>query len=116
MFSCTWKFPFLNDDLIDIAIGAILSADVTDDLLTAYQKDKADYIQCIGKRLSQIKSNNFLYHYDVFIFKNFFSINRKNIRFDSKVITLSKFGPTLFGKMCHIAQKERFKYDRGDEV
>ena len=44
MFSSTWKFPFLNDDLIDIAIGAILSADVTDDLLTAYQKDKADYI------------------------------------------------------------------------
>ena len=43
-------------------------------------------------------------------------MNKKNIRFDSKVITFLKIDPTFLGKMCHTALKERFKYERGNEV
>ena len=70
MFICSCKYPFLNDDLAGISSRAIPSPDITEDLLTAYQKDKAGYIHYTEKRLSQIRSNNFLYHYYVFILKN----------------------------------------------
>ena len=43
-------------------------------------------------------------------------MNKGNIRFDSKVIILSNIDPTLFGKLCHIARKERSKYERGVKV
>lgn len=46
MFISAWKYPFLKDDLASTSTGGILSADITEDLLTAYQKDKAAYIQC----------------------------------------------------------------------
>ena len=45
MFIFTWKYPFLNDDLTSISTGTFPSADITEVLLTAYQKDKAAYIQ-----------------------------------------------------------------------
>ena len=35
MFISTWKYPFLNYDLASKSTGAILSADMTEDLLTA---------------------------------------------------------------------------------
>ena len=45
MFISSWKYPFLNDDFVSISTGAIVSADITEDILSAYQKDKAGYIQ-----------------------------------------------------------------------
>ena len=66
IFSSTWKYYFLNDDLASISTETIPSTDIT-----GYQKDKAGYIQYIEERLSQIKSNTFLNHYDVFILKHF---------------------------------------------
>ena len=45
MFISAWKYPFLNDDLAGISAGAIPSADIIEDLLTANQKDKAFIIQ-----------------------------------------------------------------------
>ena len=53
MLISTWNYLFLNDDLAGISTRAISSADITEDLLTAYQKDKAAYIQYIEERLSQ---------------------------------------------------------------
>ena len=44
---------------------------MTENLLTAYQTDQAGYIQYIEERLSQIKSSNILYYYDVLILKHF---------------------------------------------
>ena len=43
-------------------------------------------------------------------------MNKKNVRFDGKVTTLLKIDLNLFGKMCHVAQKERFLYEKGDKV
>ena len=56
MFIADWKYPFLNDDLASISTGAIPSADIAEDLLTAYQKDKVGFIQYIEERLSLLKS------------------------------------------------------------
>ena len=39
MLVSTWKNPFLSDYLVSISTGAIPSADITNDLLTAHQKD-----------------------------------------------------------------------------
>ena len=51
MFNYTWKNPALRGDLASISTGAINSTDITEDLLTAYQKDEAVYIQYIVERL-----------------------------------------------------------------
>ena len=71
MFISTWKYPFLNDDLASVPTGAIPSADITEDLLTAYQKNKAVYTQYTEERLSQAKSDSFFYYYAVLILKYF---------------------------------------------
>lgn len=65
MFIYTRKYSFPNDNLADISTSEIPSADITEDLLTTYQKDKATYFQCIEERLLQIESNNFLNHYGI---------------------------------------------------
>ena len=65
MFISTWKYPFLNGNSASMSTGAILSAVITEALLTEYQRGKVDYIQYTEERLSQIKSNNFLHHYGV---------------------------------------------------
>ena len=70
MFISTWKYLFLNDYFIGISTGTIPLADIMGDVLTAYQKDKACYIQYTEETLPQIKRNNFLYHYVVFILKH----------------------------------------------
>lgn len=43
-------------------------------------------------------------------------MNKNNVRFDRKVTILLKIDPNLFRKMCHVAQKERFLYEKGDKV
>ena len=55
MFISTWNHPIFN--------GAVPSADITEDLLTAYQRDNVRYIQYTEERLSQ---NNLLYNYDTY--------------------------------------------------
>ena len=41
-------------------------------------------------------------------------MNKKNICIDSKVIIVLKIDPNLFGEICNIAPKQRFKYERCD--
>ena len=43
-------------------------------------------------------------------------MNKKSIRIDNQVITLLKVEWNLFGKMCHIAEKDRFEYERGGKI
>ena len=55
MFISAQKYLFLTDNLAGILTGAIPSADIAEDLLTAYQKDKGSFIQYMKERFSQIK-------------------------------------------------------------
>ena len=54
MFISAWKHLFLKDDFASTSTGAILSADITEDLLTAYQNDKAAYIQYIKESFHKL--------------------------------------------------------------
>ena len=45
-------YPFLNDDLADISTGAFSLAEITEDLLTAYQKAALNIIFLSPDRLS----------------------------------------------------------------
>ena len=72
MFISIWNYPFINDHLTCISTRVIPSADITEDLLTAYQKDKAGYIQYIQEILSQNKSNNFFVPLRRIYLKTFF--------------------------------------------
>ena len=53
MFISTWNHPLFN--------GAVPSADITEDLLTAYQRDNARYIQYTEERCCIL-----LYNYDTY--------------------------------------------------
>lgn len=97
-----------------ISAAAISSAKITEDLLTAYQKEKVAHIQYIKERFSQVKSNNFLLPCNVLLLKIFPSIKKKNNRID--ISPCGKLIQISVGKMCLMAQKKRFKYGRGDKV
>ena len=82
MFISTWKYPFLNDDLASVPTGAIPSADITENLLTAYQKNKAVYTQYTEERLSQAKSDSFFLLLRRINLEIFPSMNKKSVRID----------------------------------
>ena len=52
MLISTWNYPFPNDDLADISTGTISLAEITEDLLTAYQKAGLNIIFLSQDRLS----------------------------------------------------------------
>ena len=52
MLISTWNYPSPNDDLADISTGTISLAEITEDLLTAYQKAGLNIIFLSQDRLS----------------------------------------------------------------
>ena len=118
MFLTTWKNPFEEYELSNIATGAVATQDISTDLLSACNIGKATYSQFVQQRLLENRTTSFFDRLPKLNLKTFTSMNKKIVSCKGKEIELKVDG-NLFAKMAVIAQsrkldmKEVMRYELG---